>query len=132
MGRILNFQTASKAAIWCWVVALAAGCAGESGDDKGAVEQGKALFTRNGCAVCHGPDGRGDGQIAATLKPPPRDFRDPAAYKNGHSKAAIARTIQKGMPGTSMPGYPHLSAEEREQIAAYIRSLLKKENEDTP
>ena len=114
------------------LAALAAGCAGESDDDKGAVEQGKALFTRNGCAVCHGPDGRGDGQIAATLQPPPRDFRDPAAYKNGHSEVAIARTIQKGMPGTSMPGYGHLSAEKREQIAAYIRSLLKKENEDTP
>ena len=122
----------SKAAILRWALAvLVAGCAGES--DDGAVAQGKALFTRNGCAVCHGPDGRGDGQIAATLKPPPRDFRDPAAYKNGHSKAAIARTIQKGMPGTSMPGYGHLSAEDREQIAAYIRSLLeKKENEDTP
>ena len=56
----------------------------------------------------------------------------PQPTKHGHSKAAIARTIQKGMPGTSMPGYRHLSAEEREQIAAYIRSLLKKENEDTP
>ena len=122
-----------KAAILCWALAaLAAGCAGESDDGRAAEAQGKALFTRNGCAVCHGPDGRGDGQIAATLQPPPRDFRDPAAYKNGHSKAAIARTIQKGMPGTSMPGYRHLSAEEREQIAAYIRSLLKKENEDTP
>ena len=123
-----------KAAILRWaLVVLATGCASESDDAKGAVAQGKALFTRNGCAVCHGPDGRGDGQIAATLKPPPRDFRDPAAYKNGHSKAAIARTIQKGMPGTSMPGYGHLSAEEREQIAAYIRSLLeKKKNEDTP
>ena len=122
-----------KAAILRWALAaLAAGCAGESDDGRGAEAQGKALFTRNGCAVCHGPDGRGDGQIAATLQPPPRDFRDPTAYKNGHSKAAIARTIQKGMPGTSMPGYRHLSAEEREQIAAYIRSLLKKENEDTP
>jgi len=130
----LNCKAAvPKAAILRWALAvLATGCAGESDDAQGAVEQGKALFTRNGCAVCHGPDGRGDGQIAATLKPPPRDFRDPAAYKNGHSKAAIARTIQKGMPGTSMPGYGHLSAEEREQIAAYIRSLLKKENEDTP
>ncbi len=118
-----------KVAILRWALAaLAAGCAGES--DDGAV--GKALFTRNGCAVCHGPEGRGDGQIAATLQPPPRDFRDPAAYKNGHSKAAIARTIQKGMPATAMPGYPHLSAEERERIAAYIRSLLKKKNEDTP
>ena len=122
-----------KAAILRWALAaLVAGCTGESDDAKGTVAQGKALFTRNGCAVCHGPDGRGDGQIAATLRPPPRDFRDPAAYKNGHSGAAIARTIQKGMPGTSMPGYGHLSAEEREQIAAYIRSLLKKENEDTP
>ena len=120
-------------AILRWaLVAVAAGCAGESDDGRGAEAQGKTLFTRNGCAVCHGPDGRGDGQIAATLQPPPRDFRDPTAYKNGHSKAAIARTIQKGMPGTSMPGYGHLSVEEREQIAAYIRSLLKKENEDTP
>ena len=127
----MNCKAAVKTAILRWALAaLAAGCAGES--DDGAVAQGKALFTRNGCAVCHGPDGRGDGQIAATLQPPPRDFRDPAAYKNGHSEAAIARTIQKGMPGTSMPGYGHLSAEEREQIAAYIRSLLKKENEDTP
>lgn len=128
----MNCKAAVKTAILRWALAaLAAGCAGES--DDGAVEQGKALFIRNGCAVCHGPDGRGDGQIAATLKPPPRDFRDPATYKNGPSKAAIARTIQKGMPGTSMPGYAHLSAEEREQIAAYIRSLLeKKENEDTP
>ena len=127
----MNCKAAVKTAILRWALAaLAAGCAGES--DDGAVAQGKALFTRNGCAVCHGPDGRGDGQIAATLQPPPRDFRDPAAYKNGHSEVAIARTIQKGMPGTSMPGYGHLSAEEREQIAAYIRSLLKKENEDTP
>lgn len=130
----MNCKAAVKTAILRWALAaLAAGCAGESDDATGAVEQGKALFIRNGCAVCHGPDGRGDGQIAATLKPPPRDFRDPAAYKNGSSKAAIARTIQKGMPGTSMPGYGHLSAEKREQIAAYIRSLLeKKENEDTP
>ena len=117
----------SKAALLSWALVALAGCAGESDDDKSAVVQGKALFTRNGCAVCHGPEGRGDGQIAATLQPRPRDFRDPAAYKNGHSKAAIARTIQQGMPGTSMPGYRHLSAEQREQIAAYIHSLTKKE-----
>ena len=120
-----------KAALGCWaLVALAAGCAGERDDAHS--EAGKVLFTRNGCAVCHGPDGRGDGQVAATLRPPPRDFRDPTAYQNGHSAAAIARTIEKGVPGTAMPGYPHLSAEDRQQIAAYIRSLIKKEHEDTP
>lgn len=122
---------APKAALLRWALAsLVVACAGGSDD---AIAPGKALFTRNGCAVCHGPEGRGDGQVAVTLQPPPRDFRDPTAYKNGHTQAAIARTIQKGMPGTSMPGYPHLSAEEREQIAAYIRSLLeKKEHDDTP
>lgn len=123
----------AKGVLWGWaLVALAAGCAGEHHEAQDAVEQGQALFIRNGCAVCHGPEGRGDGQVAATLRPPPRDFRDPAAYKNGHSKAAIARTIQKGLPGTAMPGYRHLSAQEREQIAAYICSLLEEENEDTP
>ena len=122
-----------RAALGCWALvafALAAGCAGERDDAQSAA--GKALFTRNGCAVCHGPDGRGDGQVAATLRPPPRDFRDPTAYKNGHSTAAIARTIEKGVPGTAMPGYRHLSAEDRAQIATYIRSLVKEEREDTP
>ena len=29
------------------------------------------------CADCHGLTGRADGQLAATIDPPPPDFRDP-------------------------------------------------------
>jgi mono/diheme cytochrome c family protein len=35
----------------------------------------------------------------------------------------IARTIERGVPGSTMPGYPHVSAEDRREIAIYIRSL---------
>ncbi len=41
------------------------------------IERGKALYTKYGCAVCHGRNGHGNGQIARTLNPRPRDFHDP-------------------------------------------------------
>lgn len=35
--------------------------------------EGAALFADN-CAVCHGPSGRGDGALAADMKPRPADL----------------------------------------------------------
>jgi mono/diheme cytochrome c family protein len=37
--------------------------------------RGKRLFTER-CAPCHGPQGRGDGQNAYNLQPPPPDFSE--------------------------------------------------------
>ena len=105
------------------LIALLCACGTPAEREKSVVESGKALFKRNGCAVCHGADGRGDGQVASALKPPPRDFRDLKAYKKGRSVKEIARTIERGVPGSTMPGYPHVSAEDRREIAIYIRSL---------
>lgn len=34
---------------------------------------GRTLFAAN-CAACHGPQGRGDGPMATSLTPPPRDL----------------------------------------------------------
>ncbi len=104
---------------------LAVSCNGDRDESKTEIESGKALFIRNGCTVCHGESGWGDGKIAASLRPPPRDFRDRGAYKNGNDQTSIARTIEKGVPGTSMPGYPHLVAADRRLIAVYIYSLKK-------
>ena len=95
------------------LIALLCACGTPAEQDKSVVERGKALFTRNGCAVCHGADGRGDGQVASSLKPPPRDFRDLQAYKNGYSVEEIARTIELGIPGSTMPVYPHVSTADR-------------------
>ena len=109
--------------------ALFCACASPAERELSGVDSGKALFKRNGCAVCHGVDGRGDGQVASSLKPPPRDFRDLHAYKKGRSMEEIARTIERGIPGSTMPGYPHVSTADRRKIAVYIRSL-QQENID--
>jgi mono/diheme cytochrome c family protein len=37
------------------------------------VPSGKAMFTQY-CAACHGPEGKGDGPAAFTLKTPPADL----------------------------------------------------------
>ena len=93
------------------------------------LEKGQALYKKYGCAVCHGRNGRGNGQIARTLNPRPRDFHDPTVYKYGHSLEAVSRTILKGAldeRGMGMPGYPQIPEGEREAIAAFIVSLQGK------
>ncbi len=88
------------------------------------VQEGKRLYTRYGCTVCHGMEGQGDGPIAYTLKPPPRDFRDPGAYRIGRDVVTIAGTLKEGMPDSpSMVPFPHIRDEERFKIAMYVASL---------
>ena len=87
---------------------------------------GRELYLRHGCAACHGPEGRGDGPVAPSLEPPPRDLRDPAAYRVGTSVAVIASTLEQGIfvfGGSGMPGYPHIPPAERQELARYIVSL---------
>lgn len=117
MGRLIAF------ALVCAFSCIA--CSGETEEvEKAAVpvadKRGHQLYMTNGCAVCHGDQGRGDGRIANTLRPPPRDFRDLAHYKKGASVEQIAETIARGIGGTSMPGYAHLSSQDRLTIARHI------------
>ena len=89
------------------------------------IAAGQDLYMENGCGVCHGRDGSGKGPLAHTIEPPPRDYLDPSAYKQGTSVAEIADTIAAGVGGASskMPQYLHLSESERILIAQYIVSL---------
>jgi copper(I)-binding protein len=92
-----------------------------------SVELGSDLYRANGCAACHGVGGRGDGPVAPTLNPRPRDLADPASYRMGTDAAVIARTLGAGLAGAgSMPLFAHLSNYERQAIALYIRSLQVK------
>lgn len=104
-------------------------CGGEDAavGDTGAVgtERGRTLYGQHGCPLCHGPEGRGDGRIAHTLEPPPRDFRDRASFRHGDGVDAIAKTIDKGIVSDRqvMPAYGHLDLADRRSLALYIRSL---------
>lgn len=91
---------------------------------------GRELFLSHGCAVCHGQEGRGDGPVAPTLEPPPRDLHDPAAYRVGNTVPIIASTLEKGIfvfRGSGMPGYPHIPPEERWELARFVVSLQEGE-----
>ena len=46
------------------------------------VDFGKASFDQN-CAVCHGPDGAGDGMVAELFSQKPRNLKSLAAANNG-------------------------------------------------
>ena len=94
------------------------------------IEKGQALYKRYGCAVCHGRNGHGNGQIARTLNPRPRDFHKIKDYKFGRSLEAITRTIAKGTineRGMGMPGYPQISEADRRLIAGFIVSMQETE-----
>ncbi|MDQ8155006.1 MAG: copper chaperone PCu(A)C [Gemmatimonadota bacterium] len=89
-----------------------------------SVEEGRALYLANGCASCHGPEGHGDGPVAKTLTPPPRDLRDVTAFKNRTDPASIAQTIAEGIVGGgAMPRFAHLDAASRQSLALYVVAL---------
>jgi high-affinity iron transporter len=89
------------------------------------IEKGRQVYAANGCGTCHGLRGAGDGPIARTLTPPPRDFRDAAAFKNGTDPSSIANTIATGLTrdGGQMQSYFHLSDRERYLLARFVISL---------
>lgn len=86
------------------------------------VAHGKQLFLIN-CATCHGPEGRGDGERAAELNPKPRNYHT-EKFKFGATSPEIFNTVTNGSPGTSMPAFVLLPAEDRWALAHYVRSLI--------
>jgi copper(I)-binding protein len=89
-----------------------------------SIDEGRGLYASDGCAACHGLAGIGDGPVARTLNPPPRDFRTASAFKNGADEGAIAQTLATGIPGGgAMPLYAHLTDRERRSLALYVISL---------
>src|SRR6185503_10398522 len=83
-----------------------------------ALERGRAVYVLNTCHFCHGVDLTGATMGAADL------LRSAlvGADEKGNVIGAIARA---GIPNlqTSMPSYPDLTAQEVEDLAAYIHYL---------
>lgn len=86
---------------------------------------GKVLYDTNGCAACHGRDGRGDGPLAPTLNPPPRDFMKADSFTKPRTVVEIAELIARGTPSkpTPMPAFAHLDLETRRRLAGYVLSI---------
>jgi mono/diheme cytochrome c family protein len=96
--------------------------------DRGA-PLGARVFARH-CAVCHGPDGRGNGPAAPSMFPRPRDFSS-GSFKYKSTAAGepptdedLLRTIRDGLPASAMPYFAGLlSTEELSAVVAQVRSF---------
>lgn len=81
---------------------------------------------RSRCASCHGVSGRGDGPLAASLTPPPRDFSS-STFGRYRSDEALRRVIAEGggALGLSplMPAHADLSDAELGELVRCVRSF---------
>lgn len=76
------------------------------------------------CALCHGPDGHGDGVASKGLNPKPRNFHD-VAYMSTRTDAQLLEVIHNGKG--AMPRWQgQLSDDEIKAVLAHVRSLAKK------
>lgn len=90
--------------------------------------EAQGLF-REHCAHCHGVTGNGRGPGSTVLTPYPRDFRlgkfkfksTPQRYPP--SDDDLHRILQEGIPGTAMPSFKLLPAEELDALVDYVKYL---------
>jgi len=80
------------------------------------------------CAACHGTAGDGEGEAAYLLHPRPRDFtrgqfRLISTWDGVPTDEDLFRTISRGMPGSAMPPWAHLSEETRWGLVHYIKTF---------
>lgn len=94
------------------------------------IEQGKKVFEKAMCFVCHGTDGRGNGPITNTMRNEwgfqykARNFTRGWLFKRGSTVEDIFITVSTGLNGTPMGSFVDLlSVEERWQVAHFVKSL---------
>ena len=87
---------------------------------------GKEIYEQY-CALCHGPQGKGDGSLSANLDPKPRNHTD-GAYMNALTDAHLLKVVGEGgaAAGLSpiMPAWKGiLSAQQIQDVVAFVRTL---------
>ena len=92
----------------------------------GNLEHGAKVFQKS-CALCHGPEGKGDGRIKSN--PPPRNLTDAAALKTT-SDWELYQVILNGgqilgLAPTMLPWKNTLDEDDILDVATYVRSLSR-------
>ena len=113
-----EFSASDLASLVTHVQALHAqpGDAG-SRDDLSLLARGATVYAVN-CVSCHGVNGDGNGPAAKALLPRPADL----THKQPDARL-VARVLNEGVPGTSMPPWPGLSTADRHAVGSFVRSL---------
>lgn len=103
-------------------------------DNDEALAAGQVIFDTN-CTVCHGPQGKGDGQGAAGLNPKPADLSDSqmmGGLTDGYLFWRVSEGGQMAPFNSAMPAWKTiLSDEQRWQVITYVRSFSAGMSENT-
>ncbi len=97
--------------------------------DSAAAGAARQLYAST-CAMCHGPEGRGDGPAAASISAPLRDYSDPA-WQASVTDDQLAEIIVKGGQAVGkspfMPANPQLAdkPEAVNELVKLIRSFRR-------
>lgn len=114
------------------------GSAHHSGKGRDPIRLGATVY-KHMCVYCHGEDGNGGGKAMSYLYPWPRDFRQ-GVFKYRTTPVGsvpqdedIARTIRRGVPGTSMPAWGGaLTEDEITGVVKYIKTFSKRFETEKP
>ena len=87
------------------------------------IAAGKVIFDSQ-CAICHGPDGKGEGLPGA------RNFTTLQGWTNGPKLTQMFRTVTDGLG--QMPSFSNLTVTDRFNVIHYEQSLAKGQPPDTP
>ncbi len=81
--------------------------------------------------MCHGESGKGDGIAGASLNPKPRNFIE-GKWKQGGKTMDLFKTLQTGVPGSSMVSFSALPVNDRWSLVQYLRSITENKVADDP
>jgi mono/diheme cytochrome c family protein len=113
---------------WAWLAPAKTTDQAASANPQTSIDA-KSLFA-NHCAACHGDLGDGNGIAARFLYPKPRDFtsaefRITSTANQVPTEDDLVRIIARGMPGSAMVPFAHLSEAERKALARYVMELTR-------
>ncbi|QDT32894.1 Cytochrome c6 [Thalassoglobus polymorphus] len=95
---------------------------------KAQLKLGQAVYQKR-CVQCHGVSGDGNGPVASSMYPRPRDYRKgvykftSTPYGSKPVRSDLIRTVTNGVRGTSMPSFKMLPPEEIEAVVDYVLAL---------
>lgn len=96
--------------------------------DRASVDRGQALFAAQGCAGCHGADGRQSGTLADAKGYPTtiRDLTGPWTFRGGSDPGQIWMRVTTGLAGSSMPAYANaMTPAQRWCVVNYLLSRAR-------
>jgi mono/diheme cytochrome c family protein len=111
----------------------------EPANDEASRKRGRTIWKNNQCEKCHGPEGKGNGASAPTLRDdwgfPDQPFNFAASDKRkcGSTNADLYRTFMTGLNGTPMPSFgDSISPQDGWDLVHYVLSLQAPPNSEYP